>query len=77
MLSVGNKQTKAQHVIGVKLDKSTRSIGKRELSMNNHNHVTAVKEPEIKPHPIQNIQYMPMGLNKSQNKNYNSLEKRR
>jgi hypothetical protein len=77
MLSVGNKQTKAQHVIGVKLDKSTRSIGKRELSMNNHNHVNAVKEPEIKPHPIQMIQSMPVGLNKSQNKNYNSLEKRR
>ncbi len=77
MLSIGNKQTKAQHVIGVKRDKSTRSIGKRELSINNNNHVTAVKEPEITPHPIQMIQSMPVGLNKSQNKNYNNLEKRR
>ena len=77
MLSIGNKQTKAQHVIGIKLDKATRSIGKRELSINNHNSVLAIKEPEIAPHPIQTIQYMPMGLNKSQNKNYNSLEKRR
>jgi hypothetical protein len=77
MLSIGNKQTKAQHVIGVKLDKATSSIGKREHSINNHNHVNAVKEPEIKPHPIQMIQSMPVGLNKSQNKNYNSLEKKR
>ena len=77
MLSIGNKQTKAQHVIGIKLDKAMRAIGKRELSINNHNSVSAVKEPDITPHPIQAIQYMPVGLNKSQNKNYNSLEKKR
>jgi hypothetical protein len=77
MLSIGNKQTKAQHVIGVKLDKATSSIGKREHSMNNHNHVNAIKEPDISPHPIQMIQSMPLGVQKSQNKNYNSLEKRR
>ena len=77
MLSIGNKQTKAQHVIGIKLDKAIHAIGKRELSINNHNNVLAIKEPDITPHPIQTIQYVPMGLNKSQNKNYNSLEKRR
>ncbi len=77
MLSIGNKQTKAHHVIGIKHDKATRSIGIREHSMHNHNHVTAAKEPEITPHPIQMIQSMPVGLNKYQNKNYNNLEKRR
>ncbi len=78
MLSIGHKQTKAHRVIGIKHDKASRSIGIREHSMNhNHNHVSAVKEPEISPHPIQIIQNMPMGLHKLQNKNYNNLEKRR
>ncbi len=78
MLNIGNKQTKAHHVIGIKHDKSSRSIGIREHSMNhNHNHASAVKEPEISPHPIQMIHSMPLGVQKSQNKNYNNLEKRR